>query len=212
MTRGLWKEQKAQGLCLTSASPRSQKLPLWLSGSEESAPQGRGSFVGGGPRPSKNKHQSGLVGVRHFQKNPRAHKNKIGTPPPPPKTPAKKGEFYGHGFSCRKNAFFPGVHKIGAPISGPRIADTNFTDTKRIFSPFFVKNTPFRWGRPSAPQKATKVEQRQPRDDFRDGGWGSSLPTCKAPLWHSNEGLPELEGREGREIWRESSESTTHIL
>ena len=36
------------------------------------------------------------------------------------------------GFSCRKKAFFPGVHKIGAPISGPRIADTNFTDT-RIF-------------------------------------------------------------------------------
>ena len=35
-------------------------------------------------------------------------------------------------FSCRKNAFFPGVHKIGAAISGPRIADTNFTDT-RIF-------------------------------------------------------------------------------
>ena len=63
----------------------------------------------------------------YFQKNPRAHKNKIGTPPPP-----KKGEFYGHCFSCRKNAFFPGVHKIGAPISGPRIADTNFTDT-RIF-------------------------------------------------------------------------------
>ena len=27
---------------------------------------------------------------------------------------------------------FPGVHKIGAAISGPRIADTNFTDT-RIF-------------------------------------------------------------------------------
>ena len=36
------------------------------------------------------------------------------------------------GFSCRKNAFFPGVHKIDAPISGPRIADNNFTDT-RIF-------------------------------------------------------------------------------
>ena len=69
--------------------------------------------------------------VAKNQKNPRAHKNKIGTPPPP-KTPPKKGEFYGHGFSYRKNAFFPGVHKIGAPISGPRIADTNFTDT-RIF-------------------------------------------------------------------------------
>ena len=54
--------------------------------------------------------------------------------PPPPKKKTQKREFYGHGFSCRKNAFFPGVHKIGAPISGPRsTADTNFTDTKRIF-------------------------------------------------------------------------------
>ena len=31
-----------------------------------------------------------------------------------------------------KERIFPGVHKIGAAISGPRIADTNFTDTKRI--------------------------------------------------------------------------------
>ena len=30
------------------------------------------------------------------------------------------------GFSCRKNAFFPGAHKIGAAISGPRIADKTF--------------------------------------------------------------------------------------
>ena len=66
--------------------------------------------------------------VGTLQKNPRAHKNKIGTPPPP-NPPPKKEEFYGHGFSCRKNALFPGVHKIGAAISGPRIADTNFTDT-----------------------------------------------------------------------------------
>ena len=36
------------------------------------------------------------------------------------------------GFSCRKSASFTGVHKIDAAISGPRIADTNFTDT-RIF-------------------------------------------------------------------------------
>ena len=47
-------------------------------------------------------------------------------------------------------------------------------------SPFLVKNTPFWWGRPSASQNATKVEQRQPRDDFRDGGWGSSPWTWKA--------------------------------
>ena len=70
------------------------------------------------------------------QKSPRAHKNKIGTPPPPPKTqnapPLKTRNFIDMGFSCRENAFFPSVHKIDAPISGPRIADTNFADT-RIF-------------------------------------------------------------------------------
>ena len=47
------------------------------------------------------------------------------------------------------------------------------------------------------------MEQRQRRDDFRDGGWGCSLWTWKAPQWHSNEGLPELEGKDGRENWRE---------
>ena len=73
-----------------------------------------------------------------IQKNPRAHKIKLALPPPPQKTqnpPPHNEEFYGHRFSCRKNAFFPGVHKIGAAISGPRIADTNFTDT-RIFLPY----------------------------------------------------------------------------
>ena len=29
------------------------------------------------------------------------------------------------GFSCRKNAEIPGAHKIGAAISGPRIAEKN---------------------------------------------------------------------------------------
>ena len=64
------------------------------------------------------------------QKNLRAHKNKIGTPNPPP---PKKGNFTDRVFPAERTRFFPGVHKIGAPISGPRIADTNFTDTKRIF-------------------------------------------------------------------------------
>ena len=35
-------------------------------------------------------------------------------------------------FSCRENTEILGAHRIGAAISGPRIADKNFTDT-RIF-------------------------------------------------------------------------------
>ena len=72
-------------------------------------------------------------------------KIKSALPPSPPKPPPKKGEFYGHGFSCRENAFFPGVHKIGAAISGPRITDTNFTDTR-----IFLKN----------PVKIQKTEEK----------------------------------------------------
>ena len=54
---------------------------------------------------------------------------------PPPKTqntpPPKKAEFYGHGGFPAERTHFPGVHKIGAAISGPRIADKNyFTDTR----------------------------------------------------------------------------------
>ena len=37
------------------------------------------------------------------------------------------------GFFLQKKRIFPGIHKIGAAFSGPRIADTNFTDTKKIF-------------------------------------------------------------------------------
>ena len=72
------------------------------------------------------------------QKNPRAHKNKIGTSPPPPPNlkypppPHKTRNFMDMGFPAERTHFFPGVHKIGAAISVPRIADTNFTDT-RIF-------------------------------------------------------------------------------
>ena len=54
----------------------------------------------------------------------------IGTcpPPPPPKRPSpkKRGFLWAWRFSCRKRAIFPGAHKIGAAISGPRIAGKNF--------------------------------------------------------------------------------------
>ena len=62
-----------------------------------------------------------------LQKNPRAHKNKIGIPPP--QTPPLKGGILRTWFFLQRERIFPGVHKIGAAISGPRIADTNFADT-----------------------------------------------------------------------------------
>ena len=51
-------------------------------------------------------------------------------PPPKPKIPPplKRAILWTRVFPA-KGRIFPGVHKIGAPISGPRIADTNFTDT-----------------------------------------------------------------------------------
>ena len=76
-----------------------------------------------------------VYAVKVYQKNPRAHKNKIGTPPPKkknPNTPPLKRGILWTWFFLQKERIFPGVHKIGVPISGPRIADTNFTDT-RIF-------------------------------------------------------------------------------
>ena len=70
------------------------------------------------------------------QKNPRAHKNKIGTSPPGPQNqippPPQTRNFMDLEVFLQKEGIFPGVRKIGAAISGPRIADTNFTDT-RIF-------------------------------------------------------------------------------
>ena len=63
------------------------------------------------------------------QKNPRTHKNKIGTPPPkknpkyPP--PLKCGILWTWVF-LQKERIFPGAHKIGAAISRPRIAGRKF--------------------------------------------------------------------------------------
>ena len=72
------------------------------------------------------------------EKSPRPKKKKTAFPPPPKtqNTPPPKTRNFMEKMvfpAERTFFFFPGVHKIGAPISGPRIADTNFTDTKRFF-------------------------------------------------------------------------------
>ena len=68
------------------------------------------------------------------QKNPRAHKIKSALPPPPrkPKSPPPSEEFYGHCFSCRKNAFFQVPIKLAHPFPAPESRAKHFTDT-RIF-------------------------------------------------------------------------------
>ena len=57
--------------------------------------------------------------------DPRAHKNKIGTSPPPkPKIPPppKNEEFYGHGFSCRTDVFFfQASIKLAQPFPAPEL-------------------------------------------------------------------------------------------
>ena len=58
------------------------------------------------------------------RKNPHAHKKKLALPPFPenPNTALRCGILWAWGFSSRKNQKMRGAHKIGAAISGPRIA------------------------------------------------------------------------------------------
>ena len=78
------------------------------------------------------------VHISHFiaQKNPRAHKNKIGTSPPPqnPKypPPPQNEEFYGHGFSCRTDAFFQTSIKLAQPFPAPELR-TKILRTRGLF-------------------------------------------------------------------------------
>ena len=72
------------------------------------------------------------------------------------------------GFSCRKNAF-SGEATIGTAISGPRIADTNFTDTKRIFWLLF-------YNRGRGGIRGGGVGVQAPRGCRKEGG--GELNTC----------------------------------
>ena len=81
-----------------------------------------GGLVGvGGVGGCKGKRKS-LIQC-HFRKIPAPIK--IKSVLPPPKTnqntpPLKRGILWTRRFSCRKNAFFPGVHRIGAAMSRPQ--------------------------------------------------------------------------------------------
>ena len=86
-----------------------------------------------GVRPKRACQQVLRKRVSNTRKNPRAHKNKIGTSTPPPSKklrtpppPLKGGILWAWGLSSRKTQKIPGGHKIGAAISGPRIAGGTF--------------------------------------------------------------------------------------
>ena len=73
----------------------------------------------------------GFLSLDLSQKIPAPIKIASALPPPPnSKPPPKTRILWTWRFSCRKKAEILGAHKIGAANSGPRIADTDFTDTR----------------------------------------------------------------------------------
>ena len=70
-------------------------------------------------------------------KIPTPIKIKLALPPPSKKNrkpPLKGGILWALWFSCRKNQKMPGAQKIGAAISGPRIAGGNLMDTTIVLA------------------------------------------------------------------------------
>ena len=96
------------------------------------SPRGKGSERERG----EVSHPIGHVGTPKIRKI-LAPIKKIKKRSPPPQTqntpppPLKRGILWTWLF-LQNGRIFPGAHKIGAAISGPRIVDKNFTDT-RIF-------------------------------------------------------------------------------
>ena len=124
-------------------SPFSERFPPWRACEVEvryPPPHKRGISAILARYPMKQGKRVRYPPLRYYlervllRKIPTPIKIKSALPPPPnPKyPPPKTRNFMDTGFSCRTDAFFPGVHKIGAAISGPGIADKKFTDT-RIF-------------------------------------------------------------------------------
>ena len=91
--------------------------------------------------------------VPKFRKIPAPIKIKLAVPPPtllkrPRTTPLKRRSFMGMGVFQQKEPTIPGAQKIGAAISGPRIAggkfcghEVFFPDTCKMMSALQTSNT-----------------------------------------------------------------------
>ena len=77
----------------------------------------------------------------HFQKNPRAHKNKIGTPPPPKKNPKypphpKRGILWAWVFPAERAHFSRAPIKLAQPFPAPELRAKTLR-TRGFSGPFF---------------------------------------------------------------------------
>ena len=83
--------------------------------------------------PGKQAQQNfAILSLKVFRKIRAPIKIKSALPPPPPKTPPQNAEFYGHGFSCRKNAFFQASIKLAQPFPAPELR-TRILRTRGFF-------------------------------------------------------------------------------
>ena len=76
-----------------------------------------------------------FVRVCVFQKNPRVHKNKIGTSPPPPNpkySPPKTRNFMDIGFPAERTHFFQAPIKLAQPFPAPELR-TRLLRTRGFF-------------------------------------------------------------------------------
>ena len=113
-----------------------------------------------------------------------------------PPTPPKKGEFYGHGFYCRKNAFFQVSIKLAHPLPAPelrtRILRTRgffwISSAKKIASePRFLLRR--KWANmvltaefPAIPSSATKIaSERRCAILVHSGNWVKRLRLLSEP-------------------------------
>ena len=115
-------------------------------------------------------------------------KSALPPPPPKPKIPPLKCGILWTGLFLQNGRIFPGVHKIGAAISGPRIADTNFMDT-RIFLTKHNHNHNFPktfciWCRTKTAFDDTSDEKSL---------WFLCVPLCRRGIWCVIRGYPKNE-------------------
>ena len=112
------------------------------------------------------------------EKIPAPIKIKSALPPPPqtqntPPPPLNRGILWTWRFSCRKNAEILGAHRIGAAISGPRVVDKNFTDTRCVCSGHLQNGKP--------------VRRKKSGENVKENGkWPSAWNGRKMPLKWKN--------------------------